>query len=419
MSKFVITGGKKLSGEIKVSGAKNAALKILAASLLSDQEVVINNCPNIEEVNRLLELMQSVGTEFRREGDTVIVKTEKVKSADLDADLVKKIRVSVLLVGPLLARLGEVKMPHPGGCAIGQRPIDLFVDGFKRMGADVKDDDSGYTFKVKKRLKGMTYIFPKISVTVTESLMMTAVVSEGTTVLKNAACEPEIPALAEYLNRMGAKITGAGTHTIIIEGVEKISGGTYDVIPDRIEAGSFAILGALCGEDLKVTNCRPDHMESLWTMFDRLGVNYQLGPDWVQVFGGKKYTAAEVITHEYPGFPTDLQAPFTVLLTQAEGLSMVFETIFEGRMIYTDMLNQMGAKIIMCDPHRVIVSGPTQLFGRRLTSPDLRAGFAMILAALIAEGTTEIDNIYQIDRGYANIEKRLQDVGADIKRIVD
>ncbi len=419
MSKFVINGGVKLNGEIAVKGAKNAALKILAASLLTKEEVVIKNCPNIEEVNRLLDLMQAVGTKYRREGETVYVQTPEVNLDNLDPDLVRKIRVSVLLVGPLLVRTGQVKLPHPGGCAIGKRPIDLFVDGYKKFGAEVKEDEDAYIFKAKKQLTGMTYIFPKISVTVTESLMMTATLAQGTTVLKNAACEPEIPALAEFLNRVGAKISGAGTHTIIIEGVSELSGGTYDVIPDRVEAGSFAILGALAGEDLKVTNCRPDHLDVLWAMFDKMGVKYQLGEDYVQIFGGGNLQAIDVQTHEYPGFPTDLQAPFTVLLTQCQGMSLVHETIFEGRLFYTDMLSQMGAQIIMCDPHRVIINGPTALSGRKLTSPDLRAGFAMVLAALVAEGQTEIDNIYQIDRGYESIEKRLQAVGANIKRIVE
>ena len=419
MSKFVINGGRRLSGEIPVMGAKNAALKILAASMLSQKAIVIKNCPNIEEVNRLLELMGQLGSEYSWDADTLTIQTEKIKSVDMDPALVEKIRASVLLIGPMLARVGEVKMFHPGGCAIGKRPIDLFVDGFRKFGAEVKEDHLGYVFKIKNNLQGMTYIFPKISVTVTESLMMTACLAEGTTVLKNAACEPEIPALAEYLNKVGAKIKGAGTHTITIEGVAELGGDVYDVVPDRIEAGSFAILGALAGEDLKVTRCRPEHLEALWTVFDKLGVDYQLGEDYVQIFGGKKLKAVNIKTHEYPGFPTDLQAPMTVLLTQSEGLSMVFETIFESRLFYTDMLNQMGAQIIMCDPHRVIVNGPHKLFGRHLISPDLRAGFAMVLAALIAEGETDIGNIYQIDRGYSSIEKRLQKVGADIKRVVE
>ncbi|OGF30923.1 UDP-N-acetylglucosamine 1-carboxyvinyltransferase [Candidatus Falkowbacteria bacterium RIFOXYD2_FULL_35_9] len=418
MSKFIITGGKRLSGEIEVMGAKNAALKILAASILSDKKMIVTNVPNIEEINRLLELMEAIGTEVHREGSTLTLQTKEIATTELDPTLVSKIRASVLLVGPLLIRSGEVRMPHPGGCAIGQRPIDLFIEGYKKLGAEIKEDNDGYTFKCKK-FKGMTYIFPKISVTVTEALMMAATMAEGTTVLKNAACEPEIQVLAEYLNRVGAKIEGAGTNTIKIEGVKELTADTYEVIPDRIEAGSFAILGALIGDDIKIVNCRPDHLESLWAMFDRMGIDYQLGKDWVQVFGGVKIKAVDVQTHEYPGFVTDLQQPFTVLLTQADGMSLVHETIFEGRLFYTDMLKMMGANIIMCDPHRVIVNGPTKLYGRRLTSPDLRAGFAMVLAGLVAEGTTEIDNIYQIDRGYSQIEKRLQKLGAEIKRVVD
>jgi UDP-N-acetylglucosamine 1-carboxyvinyltransferase len=247
--------------------------------------------------------------------------------------------------------------------------------------------------------------------------MMTAALANGKTVLKNAACEPEIPALAEYLNRCGAKISGAGTHTIVIEGVDKLGAGVYEVIPDRVEAGSFAILGALCGDPIRVTNCNPEHLEALLVMFDKMGVDYKTGADWLEVSHGKKMTAVDIVTHEYPGFMTDLQQPFTVLLTQATGVSMVFETIFEGRLFYVDKLIQMGAHIIICDPHRIIVNGPSQLVGRRLESPDLRAGFALVLAGLIAAGETVIDNIYQIDRGYEKIEERLRALGAEIERV--
>jgi UDP-N-acetylglucosamine 1-carboxyvinyltransferase len=416
MSKFVIQGGELLKGEIKVNGAKNAALKIVAASILSDQEITINNVPNIEEINRLLELCQAIGSEVKRENGSIVMKTAELTTDELPEDLVKKIRAAVLLIGPVLLRKGEVKLPHPGGCAIGQRPIDIFVDGFKALGADVTENTNHYHFRIKEELKGATYVFPKISVTATEVLMMTATLVKGKTVLKNAACEPEIPALAEYLNRCGAKITGAGTHTIEIEGVEKLKADTYEVIPDRVEAGCFAILGALCGDPIKVTNCIPGHLEALWTMFDRMGVDYELGPDWVEVCKSENITAQDVSTHEYPGFITDIQQPFTVLLTQAKGMCLVHETIFEGRLFYTDKLKQMGANIIMCDPHRVIINGPSQLIGRKLTSPDLRAGFALVLAGLVAEGETEIDNIYQIDRGYERIEERLQALGANIKR---
>lgn len=415
MSKFIIEGGHKLKGEIQVNGAKNAALKIVAASLLSTDEITIKNVPDIEEVNRLLEICETVGSNIRREDGIIKMQTAKIKDTDLDPNLVRKIRAALLLIGPILIREGRVRLPHPGGCAIGQRPIDLFVTGFEKLGAKVTEDSEGYLFEAKK-LTGAKILFPKISVTATEVLMMTAALAEGTTVLKNAACEPEIPALAEYLNRCGAKITGAGTHTVVIEGVDKLIANTYEVIPDRVEAGSFAILGALCGDPIKVTNCIPEHLEALWSMFDRMGVDYKLGDDWVEVRQSGKIKAVDVTTHEYPGFITDIQQPFVVLLTQAEGMSLVHETIFEGRLFYTDKLKQMGAQVIMCDPHRVIINGPTKLYGRRLESPDLRAGFALVLAGLVAEGETQIDNIYQIDRGYEKIENRLQGLGAKIKR---
>jgi len=417
MAKFIIQGGYKLNGEIKVSGAKNAALKAIAASLLTDEEVIIENSPQIEEISRLLELAESIGTKVKKKGSKISLQTKQINHYRLDPVLVKKIRVSVLMVGPMLIRRGQVRMAHPGGCAIGRRPIDLFIDGFKKFGAEFSETNNYYQFKTKKRLKGAKIILPKVSVTVTEALMITATLAEGTTVIKNAACEPEIYALAEFLNSCGAKIKGAGTPTIVIEGVECLGGGTYKVIPDRVEAGSFAILGALAGGRIKVTNCMPEHLEALWIMFDKMGVKYKLGPDYVIVFGGQKSKSVNVQTHEYPGFITDLQPPFTVLLTQAKGLSLVHETIFAGRLFYIDLLNQMGANIIMCDPHRVIVQGPKQLYGRRLASPDLRAGFALILAALIAEGKTQIGNIYQIDRGYAKVEQRLRKLGAKITRV--
>ncbi|MBT5338450.1 UDP-N-acetylglucosamine 1-carboxyvinyltransferase [Candidatus Falkowbacteria bacterium] len=415
MSSFIIQGGNLLKGEITVSGAKNAALKIIAASLLSEEKITINNVPDIEEINRLLELCEFAGSKVERSNGQIVMQTSKITQTDLNPELVNKIRASILLIGPILLRQGEVRLPHPGGCAIGQRPIDIFIDGFRKFGAEVRENQDHYHFRADK-LVGMNFVFPKISVTATEVLMMTATLAEGKTILKNAACEPEIPELAEYLNSCGAKISGAGTHTITIEGVDKLTADVYEVLPDRVEAGSFAILGALCGDPIRVTNCRPDHLEALWAMFDKMGVDYELGEDWVEVCKTKDLEAVDIVTHEYPGFITDLQQPFTVLLTQAEGMCLVHETIFEGRLFYTDKLKQMGANIIMCDPHRVIVSGPSKLYGRHLESPDLRAGFALLLAGLMAEGQTVIDNIYQIDRGYQKIEERLSKLGAKIIR---
>ncbi|MBI5077178.1 UDP-N-acetylglucosamine 1-carboxyvinyltransferase [Candidatus Falkowbacteria bacterium] len=416
MPKFVIQGGRQLKGEISVNGAKNAALKIIAASLLSKEEIKITNVPEIEEIKRLLELCESVGSRVERRGKEIKMSTPEILTTDLAPELVKKIRAALLLIGPLLIRKGEARLPHPGGCAIGERPIDLFIDGFKRLGAEVVETEQGYHFKAEK-LRGATFVFPIISVTATEVLMMTAALAEGTTVLKNAACEPEIPALAEYLNKHGAKISGAGMHTITIEGVKELGAGEFEVMPDRVEAGSFAILGALLGEPLRVNNCRPEHLEALFVMFDKMGVDYKLGENWVEVRRFSPLKAVNVTTHEYPGFITDLQSAFTVLLTQANGLSLVHEAIFEGRLFFVDKLKQMGAQIILCDPHRAVINGPSKLHGRHLESPDLRAGFALVIAGLIADAETMIDNVYQIDRGYEKIEERLRAVGAEIKRI--
>jgi UDP-N-acetylglucosamine 1-carboxyvinyltransferase len=294
----------------------------------------------------------------------------------------------------------------------------LFLEGFKAMGAEIRWEDDFYYLKADK-LIGCEYFFTTISVTGTESLMMTAVLAKGTTTLKNCACEPEIGALAEYLNQQGAKISGAGTPTITINGVDQISAGEFTIIPDRIEAGTFAIMAAATKSELTITNCNPLHIESLLSIFKKTNIKFEQGEDWLKIYKTSDIPAYSIKTHEYPGFPTDLQAPYTVLATQSIGSSIIHETIYDRRLLYTDMLTQMGADIIMCDPHRVVVSGPTQLYGKKLTSPDLRAGIAMIIAGLIAEGTTEIDNIYQIDRGYENIDTRLRALGADISRVDD
>lgn len=418
MSKFVIQGGSRLSGEIKVSGAKNAALKIIPAAILSQEKMVINNLPSIEDTNRALELAEDLGAIIRREKNYCEIQITKLSKKELDPDFANKLRASIMFVGPILARTGEVKFPHPGGCVIGaaSRPIDLFLEGFEAMGAEIKIKDGYYHIHAKK-LRGCEYFFTTVSVTGTESLMMTAVLAEGKTVLKNCAMEPEITALAEYLNSQGAKITGAGSPIIIIEGVEKIGAGEFNVIPDRIETGTFAILAAATGSNIKITDCNPSHIESLLSIFKKQGIKFEQGENWLEIKSTKKIKPYNIKTHEYPGFPTDLQSPYTVLATQAEGSSIIHETIYDRRLLFTDMLVQMGADIIMCDPHRVVVNGPTKLYGKKLTSPDLRAGIAMIIAALIAEGQTEIDNIYQIERGYENIDERLRSLGADIKRI--
>ncbi|MFA5753842.1 MAG: UDP-N-acetylglucosamine 1-carboxyvinyltransferase [Patescibacteria group bacterium] len=419
MPKFIITGRQKLSGEIAVKGAKNAALKIIPAALLSSETITIHNLPRIEDIGKSFDLLADLGADIKLEGSTAIINPKNIKTIELQPKLADKFRASVMFVGPLLARFGEVKFPHPGGCIIGagSRPIDLFLEGFKAFGATVEEESGKYYHVKSEKLHAADFFFPLVSVTVTESLMMTACLIPGRTILRNCAMEPEIESLAEYLNAQGAKISGAGTPKIIIEGVEKIGAGTFRVIPDRIETGSFAIMAAATGSEIKITNCNPEHIQSLLSVFDKAGIAYEKGTDWLLIKKSSGFKAYDIRTHEYPGFPTDLQSPYVVLMTQAQGTSLIQETIYDRRLIWTDMLSQMGANIVMCDPHRIVVNGPSQLYGKKLISPDIRAGIALVIAALIAEGTTEIDNIYQIDRGYEKLDERLRSLGADIKRV--
>ena len=420
MSKFIIEGQVKLSGEIEVKGAKNAALKIIPAALLSREKITIKNLPFIEDISRSLELLVDLGAEVARRKDVCEIQISEINKNEVISEFANKFRASIMFVGPLLARLGEVSFPHPGGCVIGAatRPIDLFLEGFATMGAEIKWDQGFYHLKAKE-LKGCDYFFTTVSVTGTEALMMTAVLAQGTTTLKNCALEPEIKALADYLNKQGAKIKGAGTPTIIIEGVKEIKAGEFTIMPDRIETGTFAILAAAAKAKITIKKCDPSHVEMLLNIFNKQGIKFEQGKDWLTILPTTNIKPYNIKTHEYPGFPTDLQPPYTVLMTQAQGISLIHETIFDGRLFYTDILNQMGADIIMCDPHRVVVNGPTQLYGRKVASPDLRAGISLLLAALASQGATNIENIYQINRGYENIVSRLQQIGADIKQIND
>jgi len=324
-----------------------------------------------------------------------------------------------VLTGPLLARFGKVSFPHPGGCTLGKRPIDFFIDGFKSFGASIKRTGSNFiAISKNKKLIGNKFVFPMVSVTGTETLMMAAVLAEGKTILKNAACEPEIENLAAFLNSIGAKISGAGTPEIRIEGVRALTGGKWGGMPDRIEAGTFIILGVAANSRIMVENCDTSHLDVLLTMLEKAGANLEIGKNYVAVKPSKKLKSVDITTREYPGFATDLQAPFTVLMTQAEGISLIHETIYNGRLFYTDILNQMGADITMADPHRVIVKGPAPLSGKRIYSPDIRAGMALLIAALIAKGQSVMENIYQIDRGYYKIDERFKNLGADIKRVM-
>jgi UDP-N-acetylglucosamine 1-carboxyvinyltransferase len=417
MSKFIINGAKILSGEITVSGAKNNAQIMLPASLLSEDTIIINNLPLIDGVEKSFELLNYLGAEIKKDDHQASINTANITKTELDPKIADKFRTSVMFVGPLLARFGKVSFPHPGGCVIGAagRPIDLFLEGFIAMGAKVEIKNKFYHITAS-RLTGCDYFFSTVSVTGTQSLIMTACLAQGETILRNCAMEPEVEALANYLNSQGAQIKGAGSPVIKITGVEKLKAGKCEIIPDRIETGSFALMAAATKSELTIKNCNPDHILNLLTIFKKIGINYETGLDWILIKKSSKIRAYNIKTHEYPGFPTDLQSPYVVLMTQAEGNCLIQETIYDRRLIWVDMLSQMGANIIMCDPHRIAISGPSKLYGKKLISPDIRAGIALVIAALTAEGKTEIDNIYQIDRGYEKLDERLRLIGADITR---
>jgi UDP-N-acetylglucosamine 1-carboxyvinyltransferase len=410
-SRFVVEGlgGKKiLEGEIAVSGAKNAALKALPASVLFEDEMPLENVPDIEDVKRMQELLEALK-----------------KGPVLRRDIAERMRASVVLAGPALARFGEVTFPYPGGCVLGERPIDLFLQGFRALGAEIEEKDELFHVRATGgALTGARMFFPFVSVTATETMMLAATLAEGETVLHNAALEPEIPALAAYLNTCGAMIEGAGTSTITIKGVGgkllRANGVPFVVPPDRIEAGSFAIFAALAGKEVTITHCEPAHMGAVLAVLRRADVDFKVREKSITVFGGHKpnsaYKPVSVRTHEYPGFPTDLQAPYAVFMTQASGEGTLLETIFDGRFRYADDLIRMGADITVMNPHKILVRGPRALSGKELESPDLRGGLAYLIAATVAEGTSKINNAYLIDRGYEHIEARLQKLGLNIKR---
>jgi UDP-N-acetylglucosamine 1-carboxyvinyltransferase len=423
--RFVITGlagAKTLKGRVAVGGAKNAILKVQAASILFRDGFTASNVPEIEDVAQMFSLLKELGGQVEKLGpNRYELKSDSFKSFTLASDLSKKLRASIVLTGPLLARFGEVHFPYPGGCVIGKRPIDLFLDGFQKMGAQITEENGLYVVKGKK-LKGAEIFFKNQSVTATETFMMAGVLAEGKTILKNCALEPEIVSLGEFLIKGGAKIKGLGTSTIEVEGGELLigTGKEYVTVPDRIEAGSFIILGALASSDLVVENCRPDHLDSLIGLLRDTGVEIETGDNWVRVKNtdiNKKFTAVDIKTHEYPGFPTDLQAPLSIFLTQAIGQSFIFETIFEGRLNYLEALHRLGAETKILDAHRAIIDGGTPLTGHEIESPDLRAGLAYVLAGVIATGQTVVHNIKYIDRGYEQIEKRLQAIGVKIERV--
>lgn len=418
-----LAGAHTLKGEIPVRGAKNDALKVLAASFLFSDTLVAENVPHIADIEALGHLVEDLGAKVVREDRRLEVSVPAAMETKLDRTMARKLRASVVLTGAILARYGSVSFPHPGGCVIGARPIDLFLTSFEKMGATVTVDEDYYHITAPGgKLKGADLFLDIASVGVTETVMMAAVLAEGTTTIRNAAMEPEIQNLANYLVSCGARIEGIGTPTLTIHSGDVLAsnGRAYQVMPDRIEAGSYLVLAALAADEVRITHCNPEHLRAPLSLLEKAGVNFEVGADYIVVRKPSgPYQAVNVKTHEYPGFATDLQAPMTIFLTQAEGESMVFETMFEGRLNYTQDLIKMGADITMFDPHRVMVRGAKPLTGRELEGPDLRAGLAYVIAGIIARKSSTIYNVHHIDRGYEEVEKRLQALGVDITRVVE
>lgn len=420
MDKFVIRGGNPLLGTVRVSGAKNAALPAMAAALLTAEPVILENIPDVRDIQTERKLLVSLGADVelgygRAHHRTTINCKNLSTNPEAAYEVVKTMRASTLVLGPLVARMGVARVSMPGGCAIGARPIDLHIKGLERMGATITQEH-GYIEAKADRLKGAHIHFEKITVTGTEDLMMAATLADGETIFENAAREPEVVDLANLLNRMGAKIEGHGTSTIKVKGVSKLKGAKHRIIPDRIEAGTFIIAAALTGGDLMVSGCDPSHLTALLQKLEECGVKVRITGDGVRVTGDNPLKASDVSTEEHPGFPTDMQAQYMALATQAEGVSIITENIFENRFMHVGELNRMGANIKI-DGRRAIVRGKTPLSSAAVLASDLRASASLVLAALVADGETIIDRVYHIDRGYERIEEKLRGVGAQMKRI--
>ena len=419
MQKFIINGGKPLEGRIDVMGSKNAATPILSACLLTKEECIIDNVPLIADVMKMIEILESMGVEIEWVGKRKL----KIKAGDnvdpekMDFEIVGHMRSSILLLGSLLARFKKFKIKQPGGCIIGARPVGVHFDALEALGAKITSENGFYYFKADK-LTGKTIVLREFSVTATENLMMAATLAEGTTTIKIAAIEPHVQDLARFLIKMGAKIKGLGIHTIQIQGVEKLRGAEHKIIPDPIEAGTFAIAAVATKGNVEINNINPHELDLVIEKLKEIGANIEIKNNKLLIKPASKFNAIKKIeTRTYPGIPTDLQAPFAVLTTQTEGTTLIHDTMYEGRLAYINELNKMGADAIICDPHRALITGPTPLYGQDITSFDLRAGATLIIAALLAEGKSTIDKIDQVDRGYEKIEERLRNLGADIQRV--
>jgi len=414
MEKLRIQGGRVLRGEVRVGGAKNAALPELVACLLTDEPLRLANVPAVRDVTTILRLLEHLGVAVERDGDRATVQLAQIDGSEAPYDLVKTMRASFLVLGPLLARSRKARVSLPGGCAIGARPVDQHLAGLARLGAELHVEE-GYVVAEAERLRGAEVIFDSPTVGGTEHLMLAAVLAEGTTVLRNAAREPEVADLAVLLNLMGADIEGAGTDTVTIHGVRELGGAAHEIIPDRIEAGTYLIAGALQGDDLEVTHCRPLDLEAVIAKVGEAGVPIAEGKSSLRVSAPSGYTSVDVRTQPHPGFPTDMQAQYMALMTQATGSAIITETIFENRFMHVPELNRMGADIGI-DGHSAIVRGPCKLGGARVMATDLRASASLVLAGLAAQGETIIDRLYHLDRGYEKLVEKLRGAGAEVER---
>lgn len=424
MEQFVIEGGYPLHGTVSISGNKNAALPILAACVLTDQEVVLDNVPDIEDVRTMIQLLSDLGVEVRETGpNQLTVQAGNVRKANLSADLCRKIRASILLAGPMLARCGQVDLPLPGGDVIGRRRVDTHLLALRALGAEVQID--GYYSLRTRGLKGQDILLDEASVTATENALMAAITASGCTIIRNAASEPHVQDLACFLNALGARIEGIGSNTLTVHGVSTLHGGRFRISPDYIETGSFIGLAAITGSDLLIKNAGTEYLRMILLKFRRLGVQVELRGDDVfvpstqplQIIMDVHDAIPQIDDAPWPGFPADLMSIAIVVATQSRGTVLIHEKMFESRLFFVDKLIAMGARIVLCDPHRVVVVGPSGLRGEQLESPDIRAGMALVVASLCANGESVIGNISQIDRGYERIELKLQALGARIERV--
>lgn len=415
MEKLKVTGGYRLSGEVKVSGAKNAALPILAASLLTADDLVLKNVPHLSDIRTMGKLLSGLGMRVERDNETVMLNAKTLDTLTAPYDLVKTMRASIVTLGPMLARFGEARVSLPGGCAIGARPVDQHIKGLKCMGAEV-EIDHGYVVAKAKRLKGAHIVTDMVTVTGTENLLMAATLAEGTTVIENAAREPEVVDLADCLIAMGAKIRGAGTPIIEVEGVQSLHGATHRVLPDRIETGSFLVAALMTQGDVTVTDAAPHTLDIVLDKLREAGAVIEVGTDWIRAKMDRRPTAVSVRTVPHPGFPTDMQAQFMALDTIAEGTGRITETIFENRFMHVPELQRLGANITV-DGHTAVVTGVEQLSGATVMATDLRASASLVMAGLVASGETIVDRIYHLDRGYDHMEVKLAALGAKIERL--